>query len=228
MTLTLAITTYNRYELLLESFAKVIGDPRIDEVLIMDDHSEDKYWNKIKDLDKFNPKIKVIRQLQNRKMQQNKHDAVALSKSDWVILADSDNIFDKDYLNALPAELFANTIYMPDFAKPEFSFKQYSGLMFNRHNIKDFIKDPPFSVLLNCCNYVVNKNQYVNFYKHDQNIDGADTINMAKNWLAAGNNFYVVPGMEYYHKVHSGSQFMKGVAKNMADAERIKKEISML
>lgn len=228
MNLTFAVTVYNRYEMLLESFAGIIDDPRIDEVLIMDDASDEKYWQKIEQLPKFNRKIKVIRQLQNRKMQQNKADAISYSKNDWVIIFDSDNQMDKTYLDALPSELFADTIYMPDFAKPQFSFKEYSGLLFNKSNVKSFIHNPSFNVLLNCCNYVVNKHEYLKAYKYNPDIDGADTINMAKNWLLAGNNFFVVPSMEYYHKIHDGSQFMKGIDKNMADAQIIRKEISRL
>lgn len=228
MTLTLAITVYNRYEMLLESFAQVIDDDRIDEILIMDDCSDLEYWNKIKELPKFNPKIKVVRQLENRGMQQNKFHAIGFSKNDWIVLLDSDNKIDKGYLDAIPKELFADTIYMPDFAKPEFSFKKYSGLMFNKNNVKTFINDPSFNVLLNCCNYVLNKGEYLRAYKEDPSIDGADTINAAKNWLSAGNNFYVVPGMEYDHKVHSNSQFLKQINKNLTDADRIKKEILCL
>jgi hypothetical protein len=117
---------------------------------------------------------------------------------------------------------------MPSEARPEFLFKQYSGLLFDKFLIKNYIKDPPFGSLLNCCNYLLNKDEYLKAYKHNPNIDGADTINMAKNWLAAGNNFYVVPGMHYRHLVHRQSQFLKEVDKNMRDAERIRKEISNL
>jgi glycosyltransferase involved in cell wall biosynthesis len=228
MKLTLAITVFNRYDLLLESLSQVIDDPRIDEILICDDHSKDEYWNKIKELPLLSPKIKVVRQLENRGMQENKSHAIGFSKHDWVIILDSDNKIDKSYLDAIPNELFADTIYMPDFAKPQFSFKKYSGLIFNKSNIKNFINDPPLSVLLNCCNYLVNKNEYLSVYKKDPSIDGADTVNMAKNWLAAGKNFFVVPDMEYDHRVHKESQFLKDVNKNMDDAERIKKEIRQL
>ncbi len=226
MTFTLAITNYNRFQLLKESFAEVIDDPRIGEILIVDDCSEMVIFEQVMTL--MAPKVKIVRQPVNRGMSLNKAHAVALSTHDWVILFDSDNSLSPDYLDALPEELYKDTIYMPSFAKPEFNFKKYEGLLFDVVNVKQYIRDPPFNVLLNCCNYVVHKETYGQVYREDSEVKGADTISMAKNWLKAGKDFYVVPGMEYNHRVHKGSEFMKNVDYNIKHAERIKREILSL
>lgn len=223
MKYTLAITTYQRFELLKESFAQVLTDPRIGEILILDDASDIYIYNQVKSLE--GGKVKVIRQAVNRNMSRNKADAIAFAQFEWVIIFDSDNVISPAYLDAIPSELFGDTIYAPSFARPEFGFKQYEGLLFDRANVGKFINDPPFGVLLNCCNYLVNRDAYSAVYKYDPEVKGADTITFAYNWLNSGNKFYVVPDMEYYHRVHRGSGFMKDVNENMNWAEAMRKKI---
>lgn len=233
MKLTLAITVYNRWEMLLESFAGVIDDPRIDEIIIMDDHSESQYWNKIKDLDKFNPKIKTIQQLFNRGMSENKRDAIACAKNEWVIIFDSDNIIGKDYINAIEAEgeLLSRFIYCPSFAKPNFDYRKFIG---KRYNIKystgepPDLNDPMLNCLFNTCNYLVKRDMYVNVWKENLSVGCADTIWFNYLWLKEGNYFTVLPGMEYEHRVHKGSGFLQEVDYNMKKADEVKRLIMAL
>lgn len=230
MKLTFAVTVYNRYEMLLESFAGILHDPRIDEILIMDDCSEDKYWSKIKDLPNLNPKIKVVRQLQNRGMSVNKRDAVSNSKNEWVILADSDNVFGKDYLDAIENQdpLIGRIIYCPSFAKPHFDYRNIQ----KAYNIKHFTR-PDFSIpAINCffntCNYVVTKKEYLRVWEQNDEMEGTDTIWFAYLWLKAGNYLEVVSDMQYYHRVHKESGFLKELDYNMKKAEEVKKLIMAL
>ena len=230
MIITLAITVWNRYEMLLESFANVIDDPRIDEILIMDDCSEDKYWDKIKQLPKFNPKIKVVRQLENRGMSVNKRDAVFNSKNDWVILFDSDNVIGKDYLDALEkywVKALYEWIFCPSFAKPSFDYRKFNDSFFDLSQLPD-LTNPECSCLFNTCNYVVNRNSYLSVWEENKEIKGSDTIWFNYLWLKAENLFYVVPNMHYEHRVHNGSGFVQDLNYNMAKAEEIKKLISEL
>lgn len=236
MKLTLAITVFNRWEMLLESFAGVIDDERIDEVLIMDDCSELQYWNKIKELPKFNPKIKVVRQLSNRGMSANKRDAVYHSRNEWVILFDSDNIIGKDYLDALDSSLSEhwggnlnwNCIYLPSFAKPQFYFGKYGEYNFGKEEAKTLIIDPVFSIMMNCCNYVVHREVYLDVWEENTAMKGSDTIWFNYLWLKTLGSFYVVPNMHYFHRVHDGSGFMQDANYNMQKAEEIKKLIQAL
>lgn len=226
MKLTFAVTTFNRYEMLLESFAGIIDDPRIDEVLIMDDCSEEKYWDKIKDLPKFNQKIKVVRQLQNRGMSVNKRDAVFNSKNEWVILADSDNIFGVDYLEALEVygKLFPDTIYCPSFAKPNFDYRKYNLSTFGIKN-KPPLDESMANCLFNTCNYVVHRDTYLYVWKENRDMKGSDTIWFNYLWLQADKVFHVVENMHYQHRVHKESGFIKDLDYNMKKAEEIKKMI---
>lgn len=228
MKLTFAVTTYNRYEMLLESFAGIIDDPRIDEILVMDDCSEDKYWNKIKDLPNFNPKIKVVRQLQNRGMSVNKRDAVFNSKNDWVILADSDNVFNNNYVDAFfgLGKYMKEHIYCPSFAAPNFDYRKYQGnVYFKSSSFQLLLQDSQFSCLMNTCNYVVNKEAYLSVWEENKEMIASDTIWFNYLWLKSGNGFFVVPGMEYQHRVHKGSGFLKEMEYNMKKAKEVEKLI---
>lgn len=233
MKLTLAITTFNRYEMMLESFAQVIDDPRIDEVLIMDDCSKEEYWNKIKELPKFNDKIKVVRQLENRGMSVNKRDAIFNSKNECVLIGDSDNIFEKDYLNALeriwnkPDQPNKHWIYSPSFAKPTFDYRKFEDYVFNVDDLPK-LNDPSCNCLFNTCNYVVNREEYLKVWQENKEMKGSDTIWLNYLWLKNGNSFYVVPGMYYFHRVHDGSGFMEEVDYNMKKAEEVRKMILAL
>lgn len=237
MKLTLAITVWNRYEMLLESFANVIDDPRIDEILIMDDASAPEYWNKIKELPKFNPKIKVVRQLVNYGMSRNKRDAVFHSKNDWIILFDSDNIIGKDYLDALEVEekrdgrLISTFIYCPSFAKPNFDYRKFEPVSIWWRTIREILSqnDPMFNCFLNTCNYVVNREQYLRVWRSNSQMKGSDTIWHNYNHLITdGGLFRVVPGMHYEHRVHRESGFLQDVDYNMKKGEEIKKLIMEL
>lgn len=240
MKLTLAITTFNRCKLLLESFANVIDDPRIDEVLIMDDCSEIEYWNKIKELPKFNPKIRVIRQLENRGMSINKRDAVFNSRNEWVILFDSDNIIGKDYLDALeievktylPNELKRYNIYCPTFAKPNFDYRKFAGMVFDKGELnpdhKPDLSDPMLNCMMNTCNYVLHRESYLSVWEENKEMKGSDTIWFSYLWLKGGHAFIPVKDMHYIHRVHPGSGFLTDVDYNMKKAEEIKKLILAL
>lgn len=230
MTITLAITTYNRYDLLLESFSQVIEDPRIDEILIMDDCSEAKYWDKIKVLPSLNPKIKVVGQLANRGMSVNKRDAVFHSKNDWVILFDSDNVIGVDYLDALEAEgeLLSRFIYCPSFAKPQFDYRKFERKIYNsKHStgIKPNLNDSMLNCLFNTCNYVVKREMYLQVWEENKEMKASDTIYFNYLWLKEGNYFTVLPNMHYFHRVHKESGFLQNLDYNMKKAEEIKKMI---
>jgi glycosyltransferase involved in cell wall biosynthesis len=227
MNLSLCITTYNRFEFLPESFSQVINHPRISEVILMDDCSDQDIFNKIYALKDTHPKIKVFRQAKNRGMGRNKADAISYAQNEWCIIFDSDNVLTKEYVDSIPLELPSEkTIYQPSFAKPNFDFRKYAGESYRRFGVANvFIKQPIFNTMLNACNYVVNRDEYLRVYQDNPEQCGADTIWMAYLWLQAGNAFYVVPGMEYEHRVHSGSGFLQDADYNMKKAEEVRKLI---
>lgn len=245
MNLSLAITTYNRYEFTIESFAQVIDDPRIDDIVILDDCSTDGSYEKLVKHFAGNEKVRVIRQAKNRGMGQNKRDAISYARNEWVIILDSDNVIGQDYIDSITITDFETasikdikgTILCPEFAKPKFDYRQYtyggsdklyrSG-MYGYREAKVEIKEDAFYCLLNTCNYVVHRDTYLKVYEPNTAMKGTDTIWFNYLWLKAGYSFYVVPGMQYFHRVHNGSGFLKDIGYNMKQAEKIKKIIMAL
>lgn len=235
MKLSLAITTYNRYEMTVESFAQVIDDPRIDDIVILDDCSTDGSYEKLFFHFRDNYKVRVIKQAQNRGMLLNKAHAVAYAKNPWVILWDSDNIIGETYLYAYfdysvygEMQLYPDTIYMPEYAKPQFDYRQFSGKKFNRHNSIDLIKDKMGNCLLNTCNYLVHRDTYGKVFEENPEMKGTDTLWFNYLWLKSGYSFYVVPGMQYFHRQHDGSTWLQHAEYNMKKAAELNRKILAL
>lgn len=229
MNLTVAITTFDRIQYLRESFEQVIDHPRITEIILMDDCSDLEIFKQVEALKALSPKFKVYRQAKNRGMGYNKYSAVAHASNDWVILFDSDNVLTPSYVDAIPKELSEKAIYQPAFAKPHFDFRQYAGKSYPTFStVNVFIKQPMFFTMVNACNYVVNRNEYLRVYQENPEHRASDTVWMFYLWLKAGNDLYVVPGMEYEHRVHDQSGFLQDAAYNLKKAEEVRKLIMAL
>lgn len=231
MLLSLCITTYNRFEMTMESFAQVINDDRISEVVIIDDCSEIEYYDKLAAATIDMPKVRLIRNEKNLGMSLNKKKAIELAKSEWCIILDSDNVISSAFIDALDERterLGSKIIFCPDFAKPRFSYTHFDGHYIDRFTVGRHLLDPMAEPLLNTCNYVVNRDQYLGVFEHNPEMKGTDTIWFNYLWLKAGNSFYVVPGMEYEHRVHIGSGFLADCDYNMKQGKKIKELIKQL
>lgn len=231
--ISLCITTYNRYDLLLESFDKVIGDPRISEIVIVDDNSKPEICNLLSEtLSGANYADRVTFHInqENIGMSRNKVRAVELATNRWCIILDSDNIIDTSYLDAITDEMLIDptTIYCPEYAKPQFDYRKYAGQTINSDNAGKIMEKPMGECLFNTCNYLVNRDEYLLVYEYNPDMKGTDTIWFNYLWLKEGNYFHVVPGMQYYHRVHAGSGFMEEVDYNMRKSKEVKQLIQTL
>lgn len=232
MKISLCITTYQRFDMVIRSFEKVMYDSRISNIVIMDDHSTDFSYEKLVAKFKGNPKVQVHRQSENVGMAKNKRDALLMAASPWGILLDDDNEIDKSYLDALEAVPDVmqeeSEIYLPSRALPNFVFDEYSEQPININNLKEFTGRRSFGALLNCCNYVAHRDFYAQTWKTNPEIKATDTIWHAYNHLKNFGSFYVVPWMHYQHNVHPGSGFLKDVHYNMAKAKEIENLLKQL
>lgn len=228
--LSVAVTNFNRSVLLFEAIEEILFDGRVDEIIISDDDSTESTKRALNDMYADNEKVKLHFHNKNVGMHLNKYWAVSYCKNDWVILFDSDNVLTPKYLDAIPGTLYPTTIYMPDFALPNFDYRPWRGRWDAASTAKQLQQSSgtTFGALLNTCNYVVHRDTYLNTWKLNEDIDGADTVWFLYNWLNAGYAFEVVEGMEYFHRVHEGSGFMKNLSKNANDAQRIEKLIKKL
>lgn len=207
--ISLCLTTYNRTDLLYESFRQLINDDRVSEIVIVDDASSDEVYHTIAWQTKSLPKVKLYRNDNNLDCYRNKKRAVELAMNEWVIVADSDNTFTKEYVNAIfSMDAWASkTVYQPSFAKPHFNFTAYEGLDIDKTNVAKYMGDSTFATMLNAMNYFVNRDEYLRVWDGSVDPVTSDSIFQNYNWLKEGNSIYVVPGLSYEHRVHEESHY---------------------
>lgn len=229
MKLSLCLTTFNRYNLTVKAIDQVLEDPRIGDVVILDDASTDGSYDALDIYYSGDDKVRVIKQLSNRGMSRNKADAIGYAYNPFAIIFDSDNTISPEYLNAMEGMHLDNyTIYLPEFARNNFDYREFSGLTFDKRNIKDYLDRPLFEALLNTANYIVPVKEYCRVYKEDTTVMESDTVHFAYLWLLAGNQFHVVDGLQYDHLVHSESCWLKNAAYNSARGKKTIEQIRAL
>lgn len=204
----LAITHYNRFSFLLECLYHVRKDPRIAEITIVDDASNDGSWELL--LEKFgdNPRYRLFRNNVNLDCYRNKAQAVTHAVSDWIILFDSDNTLLPSYLDTLfSLEWVDGRAYCPDFAQPHFDYTAFSGVVVDASNVGHFMHQRSFITALNTANYFFQKKEYLRVW--DCNVDPitADSLFQNYNWLRQGNSLQIVKGLQYPHRVHANSHY---------------------
>lgn len=211
--ISICLTNFNREQLLYDSISKVINDEHVSEVIISDDCSDYELYKRV--VKHFEPmdKVKVSRTDTNIDCFRNKRRAVSLATNKWVILLDSDNQIDKEYLYAVVhhIERGFDCILQPSWAKPHFDFRQFEGQTFDRHNIKEQLKNNTFTTMLNAMNYAVKRDDYLAVWDGDVDPVTSDSIWQNYCWLKSGREIYVVPGMHYTHLVHKGSHYQNNI-----------------
>lgn len=234
MKLSLAITNYNRTDMLLESFERVLKDDRIAEIVISDDCSSDDVYRKLWTVfeeEKYS-KVKLFRNGINIGMSLNKRKVVSLCSYPHAILFDSDNILSPSYIDALERDTKGDlnwaTFYMPDWAMDTFDYRAFAGIAIDKNNVKEYLDKPMYEQNLNTCNMVVPVDYYLSVYENNPEIKETDSLYMNYLWLKWGGDLYVVPGMRYIHKIHSGSGWLSNAAYNIQKGEEIKKLIREL
>jgi glycosyltransferase involved in cell wall biosynthesis len=212
--ITLCLTTYNRSQRLFEAFRQLINDERISEIVIVDDHSDLDYFLEVTEYCRNIPKIKLFRNSVNLDCYRNKREAIDKASNEWVIIGDSDNIFTPAYVDCITgrwSKLNKKQILQPEFAKPHFNFKTFSGWTIDRNDGERIVVDGNLQTMLNAMNYFVNRDEYLRVWDGDVDPVTADSIYQNYRWLAAGNSIYVCPGMEYEHPISSDSHYKQNV-----------------
>jgi glycosyltransferase involved in cell wall biosynthesis len=213
MNISLCITNFNRSTLLLESFKQVIDDPRISEIVIVDDCSDPAIYREVVE-NVWKPnghKVKLFSNEKNLDCYRNKREAISKASNEWGIIFDSDNILTKSYLdrieNLFIGGLNTKTVYQPSFAQPHFDFTKYESFLIDKSNVGKYLEDDTFGTMLNAMNYFVNRDEYLKVWDGSVDPVTSDSIFQNFNWFKAGNNMYVVPGLYYEHRVHDGSHY---------------------
>lgn len=227
--ISLAIPTHNRYEMVLECIADVVDDARISEIVLSDDCSGNGSFEKLVANYSRHPKIRLFRNKRNLDCYFNKQQAVERTTSEWCILFDDDNILTKAYLDALFRwEWDPLTIYAPEYAEPAFNYTRFAGKTFSRRNVAMHLLLPHFKCMLNTCNYFVNRQAYLEVWDGSVNPHTADSIYQAHNWFVSGRKMFVVPGLRYFHRVHDGSHYKMNNKKTGQFAKDLERRLALL
>jgi len=216
MKISVCIPTYNRFQLLVECLAPFIEDDRVSEIVVVDDCSDIVIYNKVEIYCNQFPKIKLYRNEKNLDCAFNKKRCVELASNGWVILADSDNVFSKNYIDKVYDFRHPSTLYQPSFAKPHFDFTAFEDLLINKKNVAEHMMRHQFQTLLNAANGYFKREEWLKVFDSTVNPVTSDSIYQNYRWLEAGNSIYVVPGLTYEHRVsnHGKEEKSHYVTKN--------------
>jgi glycosyltransferase involved in cell wall biosynthesis len=228
--ISLSITNFNRFTLLIESFRKVLDDERISEIIISDDASETELFNDVVDYFKTESKVKIHRNATNQGVYRNKFHSVLHATNEWVIVFDSDNVIDKTYIDKLyniPV-WDEHTEYCPDKAKPDLDYTFLSNTELTAKNINSFWRHKQFAAFINTFNSFFNREEFLKHFDPDFEPISSDSIYANYRWLAAGNKIQVVQGMEYYHRIHKGSHYVQNCEKSNVIHASIMEKIKQL
>lgn len=206
--ISLVIPVFNRFELLLESFDKVKDDPRISEICIYSDGSNEEYSSKLFTYFENFSKVELYLNPDNKGVHKAKKYAVEMSSNEWVILFDSDNLIDVDYLDIIYKYEWQEFIaYQPEFLKPHFDFRKFSGALINKYNIQEYLKVPDNKIdtFGNAQNFFINKKSYLESWKEGENVNGNDSLWFFYNWIKDGKSLYLTPNLSYFHRIHDNT-----------------------
>lgn len=203
--ITLAIPTWNRYDLTVQCIQSTLYDDRVSEIVLVDDCSTDDSYSRLVLYCMDKPKVKLYRNDHNLDCYRNKKEAISKATNEWCIIFDSDNGLPSEYIDTLFSidEWDERIAYQPSFARPHFDFRPHMGKVFDSQNVYQYT-NTNLMTAFNAMNYFINRDEYLRIW--DGSIDPvtSDSIYMNYCWLLAGNKVYVVPGLEYDHLVHKG------------------------
>lgn len=208
MKISVCCPTYKRTDLLFEAMKPFLNDDRIGEVIICDDASPVHIFAEVQGFFNGIEKVFLHRNAVNFDCYKNKHKTVSLASNEYVLLIDSDNVFNTEFVDAIYAQHWSpERILQPTFAKPHFDSRKYNSLLANRKNVSKYANDSTFTTALNAMNFFINREKYLEVW--DGSIDPvtSDSIYFNYKWLEAGNSIYFTPGLEYQHTMSLDSHY---------------------
>lgn len=211
MNYSLAFTTFNSLNYITKQLDQNYFDMsggRIDEIVIQDDCSPD-----YEQLQPYtNSRVKVFRNPKNLSPLLSRVNLIKNCKNERVLLMDSDNFLDENSFKKLneidPKE---DTIYCPDYARPNFRFKEFSDISIDLPFAKQHLNEIGMQIFLNTGNYFVPKTKYLEVAQHiDEKFAyfTVDVIYFNCLWLKAGNKLQCVKDYEYNHTMRDDSYYM--------------------
>ncbi len=213
----ICIPHFNRPNMVFESFNNVYKDIRIKTINIWDDGSSVENYNKlVQNINKHDYLNKIVlkRSDVNQGVHIAKKKAVEMGTTPFVILFDSDNILKIDYIDTLFSipEWKETRAYQPSFLAPHFDFRDKAGLVIFKENLKEVLSTPnnKLDTFGNAQNFFIHRENYLKVWEEGVNVNGNDSLWFTYLWLKAGNSMYLVPNLQYFHRVDSHSTEQTG------------------
>ena len=213
-TLSLCLTNHNRDKMLIESFQQVLDDDRVSEIVVVDDFSDDRFYDKVKDLTNGMDKVKLFRNRKNLGCYKNKREAIAQAQNEFVIIFDSDNIMTKEYIDKVyEREWDENIIFAPDYIV-SFNYRNFSDRDITKNTVRKMTHEAGFDCLINTMNYFVHRDNYLAVWDGSIEPWTADTLYQNFRWIESGRTIHVLKGLEYDHRIkhevrQEGSHYMQ-------------------
>lgn len=221
---TVAIPTMRRWSSFLEkSIPQYLEFDLVTNVIVCDETGEDAAAIERSPFANH-PKLKVYTNSKRLGAYSNKRQCIEKSPPGWVAVLDSDNIFSEDFFEtayaALTKESFNPKLVLASAdnvrlfiktGKEEKRTSHFSGLRITKANWNSVLTMPDWNFLLNDGNYIVHTSQLSSLdpkYTMEQ-VYASDAILAAKQFVANGCTYYLVPGLYYIHTVHEDSEWLK-------------------
>jgi glycosyltransferase involved in cell wall biosynthesis len=214
---SVGIPHYNRGGEIYKPLFNAIQHPNVEEIVIVDDGSNEAEFEKLRSFVNSLKSIKGIalhRRRENKKALFTKVEVVEKCSAEWILVLDSDNTFFKKTLDALrgleaPSR---DTFYCCSFAFPFFDFSPVG------HEALDFLRISSLAkqgllqkyYIMNDGNYLVNKESYLasaRMIGETQN-DEADVITLNYAHVSKGGKLKLIEKSRYFHRVHNRSRWL--------------------
>jgi len=210
--ISVAIAHYQRAESVHLPLKNILGDERIEDIVIYDDGSEEREYEQLRRSVEKIEKVRLFRRDVNAGALRTKWEAVEQCASDWVLLLDADNTAFRSYLDSLFAVPCwnSNSIYCPSFAWPFFDFRVLANRELDFEMVRAHVVDGLLRrvYLLNDGNYFLPRQNFLEVTKPALDLprSAADVLEVNYAWLSAGKTLNVL-GRDaiYCHRVSSRS-----------------------
>jgi glycosyltransferase involved in cell wall biosynthesis len=238
MTFSMAVTAYQESERgtfswIKEAIAPAVESPHVAEIVISDDASDD--YDGLKHALTNIPKVRLIRNETNRGVFGNKLEAILSCESEWVLNWDSDNLLSLEYIDLLvraSVPLAPELLYCPSYGRPALDYRNVVGIWWLM-DVESLSKAPQFGCLVNTGGWLVNRARFASIFEryrgmrfdlmqrnylnvadrsdlwHRRAYDAVDSFFYMKEWWLSGGRVFIVPGLEYEHRVGFKSSWQR-------------------
>lgn len=135
---SLALTTYNRANIIIPYIKRYETYENLNEIIVIDDYSHGSDYDCLKK-ESWSNKVKIFQNESNVGCYLNKIYALSQTTSNRVLLFDSDNFFEEQYLDILKNILIQDNlnddmIYCPESALPKFIYNHLTDIIIDKNN----------------------------------------------------------------------------------------------